>query len=153
MQMKSFEDPATLQEVLDRIRSLPPDARARWGVMTAHEMVCHLREAYLFGLGERQTRDRSNFLTRSLVRWVALHTSLQWAKGIKTSPSVDQKITPTMGPEFARDAAELVVACTRFVTAGDDVRPAHPIFGPLTRPEWMAWGWRHADHHLRQFGV
>ena len=29
---------------------------------------------------------------------------------------------------------------------------AHPIFGPLTRDEWMVWGYRHVDHHLRQFG-
>lgn len=153
MEMKSFEEPKSLQEVLDRIRSVQPDSKGLWGVMTAHEMICHLREAYYFGLGERETKDRSNVVTRSLMRWVALHSSLQWAKGFKTGPSMDQKITPTMSDDFSRDQAELIVACTRFSTAAEEVRPAHPIFGPLTRAEWMAWGWRHADHHLRQFGA
>jgi len=29
----------------------------------------------------------------------------------------------------------------------------HPAFGPMTRREWMTWGYRHADHHFRQFGI
>jgi hypothetical protein len=28
----------------------------------------------------------------------------------------------------------------------------HPIFGRITRAEWLRWGYLHADHHLRQFG-
>jgi len=30
---------------------------------------------------------------------------------------------------------------------------AHPLFGRLTTAEWGRWGYRHMDHHLRQFGV
>jgi hypothetical protein len=29
----------------------------------------------------------------------------------------------------------------------------HPFFGQMTEKEWMRWGYLHADHHLRQFGV
>ena len=32
-------------------------------------------------------------------------------------------------------------------------RLTHPFFGALTREEWMIWGYRHTDHHLRQFAV
>jgi hypothetical protein len=28
-----------------------------------------------------------------------------------------------------------------------------PLFGPLTGREWGALAYKHADHHLRQFGV
>ena len=31
--------------------------------------------------------------------------------------------------------------------------PAHPIFGPLTVRQWGVQGYKHTDHHLRQFGV
>jgi hypothetical protein len=31
--------------------------------------------------------------------------------------------------------------------------PPHPILGRLSRGQWMRWGYRHMDHHLRQFGV
>jgi hypothetical protein len=29
----------------------------------------------------------------------------------------------------------------------------HPIFGKLSQGDWLTWGYRHVDHHLRQFGV
>jgi hypothetical protein len=28
-----------------------------------------------------------------------------------------------------------------------------PLFGELTPYQWLRWGYLHADHHLRQFGV
>jgi hypothetical protein len=29
----------------------------------------------------------------------------------------------------------------------------HPMFGAMPRADWLIWGYRHMDHHLRQFGV
>ena len=34
-----------------------------------------------------------------------------------------------------------------------DAWPEHPAFGALTHKAWGVLAWRHADHHLRQFGV
>jgi hypothetical protein len=31
--------------------------------------------------------------------------------------------------------------------------PAHPLFGSLTWREWGVATYKHADHHLRQFGA
>jgi len=31
--------------------------------------------------------------------------------------------------------------------------PAHPLFGPMTWREWGVVTYKHADHHLRQFGA
>jgi hypothetical protein len=33
------------------------------------------------------------------------------------------------------------------------VARTHPIFGALSARDWLRWGYLHADHHLRQFGV
>jgi hypothetical protein len=33
------------------------------------------------------------------------------------------------------------------------VGPVHPLFGPLTWREWGVATYKHADHHLRQFGA
>jgi CubicO group peptidase (beta-lactamase class C family) len=43
----------------------------------------------------------------------------------------------------------------RFVSAGPAGCTTHPhtFFGPLTAAEWAALMYKHADHHLRQFGV
>ena len=29
----------------------------------------------------------------------------------------------------------------------------HPTLGPMSRAQWLRWGYLHADHHLRQFGA
>lgn len=31
--------------------------------------------------------------------------------------------------------------------------PAHPLFGPMTWREWGVATYKHADHHLKQFGA
>jgi hypothetical protein len=30
---------------------------------------------------------------------------------------------------------------------------AHGVFGRMTLEDWQRWAYKHADHHLRQFGV
>ena len=47
---------------------------------------------------------------------------------------------------------DLAALVRRFASPGVTFE-AHPIFGPLSHAEWMTWGWRHVDHHLRQFGL
>jgi hypothetical protein len=33
------------------------------------------------------------------------------------------------------------------------VWPDHPVFAKMSRKAWCVLGYRHMDHHLRQFGV
>jgi len=40
----------------------------------------------------------------------------------------------------------------RFAGTSAAEMPPHPIFGQMTRAEWLRWGYLHTDHHLRQFG-
>lgn len=56
------------------------------------------------------------------------------------------------GFEAERDA--LLRAMERFPGGPiDGAWPDHPSLGSMSRRAWMRWGWRHADHHLCQFGV
>ena len=101
--------------------------------------------------GERKPGAVDTVLTRTLVRWVALHAPLQWPHGVKTVREVDQVAGGgTALAEWERDTAELL----RRIENCHELRtfPPHPIFGPLTLAEWGVWGFRHVDHHLRQFG-
>ena len=118
--------------------------------MTAHQMVCHLTDGYRMAAGQRQPKPKHNVVSRTLVRFVALHTPLQWPKGVKTTPEADQEAGGTKPVAWDRDHAELLHLL-------DSFRPlhkhSHPLFGPLSETEWSVWGFRHADHHLRQFGL
>ena len=90
--------------------------------------------------------------TRSIVRWIALHTNLPWPHGTKTMPEVDQEIGGSKPVEFECDKGELGVRIEQFAARTSvDLQP-HPIFGLLSDAEWQRWGYQHVDHHLRQFG-
>ena len=67
---------------------------------------------------------------------------------------MDAKRGGTRPGDFVQDMQRLLDVRTRFA----EQLPAlagmpHPFFGPMSSRLWGKWGWRHEDHHLRQFGV
>ena len=122
--------------------------------MTAPEVVCHLSDSFRAMLGERVVAEsfRWSSARRRLVRFVALNTPLPWPKGVATLPEVNPHRGGTRPTAFESDRAELLALLHRFV-APETRYVAHPMFGAMTRSEWMLWTFRHVDHHLRQFGL
>jgi hypothetical protein len=120
--------------------------------MTPHEMLCHLSDSFRGMLGERQVSSANwSPLRRYVFKWIAFHTPLPWPKGIDTLPEVNPHRAGTKPIEFERDRSELLAVMRRFVAADARYVP-HPMFGEMTRDEWLIWTFRHVDHHLRQFG-
>jgi len=152
--MKSLDDAACLAETQARIRALSPDARRRWGRMTVGQMVCHLDDSYRGVMGERPSRDISTPFSRTIVRLIALRLPVPWPKGVPTMPEVDAEKGGTPPAEFASDRARLEQSLEAFTAAAREGRCAgHPLFGRMSRGDWLRWGYLHADHHLRQFGA
>jgi hypothetical protein len=135
------------QALRDRLRRLTPDTPSQWGTLTAPRMLCHLIDAFRVALGELPARDRSTFTSRTLLRWVAIETGLWAPPGkIRTAPEM---LTSAPG-DWSADLAACE-ACLALVGAGE-ASGRHPMFGPLSAREWGRLGWKHVDHHLRQFG-
>ena len=151
--MKSFASGDDRAELLARLKNVREGAPRQWGVMTAHQMVCHLGDAFLMMMGERPTSVASGFLQRTLIKWIALYGPLHWPAGIPTRPEVDQMAGGTKPGEFLADVARVEALMQRAASAVDcDTRP-HPIFGAMSEAGWMRWAYLHTDHHLRQFGA
>ena len=149
---RSLNVPANIDELILRLGRLQPTSARRWGKMTAHEVLCHLADAFLAVLGDRPASSAETWLSRTVVKWIALHTSLPWPHGVPTRPEVDPKRDGTRPLEFERDRQAVVDLLRRF--AKQDTRCGrHPTFGAMTRDEWLLWGYGHLDHHLRQFGL
>jgi len=149
---RSLNEPANLDALISRIGRLAPTSVRRWGTMTPDEMLCHLADSFLAVLGERPISPAENWMSRHVLRWVALHTSLPWPHGLPTRPEVDPKRMGTRPAEFEADRLAVIELMRRF--GRPETRwSRHPTFGAMTRSEWMVWGYRHVDHHLRQFGV
>jgi hypothetical protein len=123
--------------------------------MSAHQMVCHLSDGYRLLTGGRTTEPAATPLPRFMMRWIALYLPLRWPAGIQTTPELDQHGGGTRPAEFATDLAELEALIIEVSTPrrGRFATDVHPIFGRMSETEWLRWGYLHADHHLRQFGV
>ena len=147
-------DSSTIKDLLDRIQRLRPETRALWGRMNAHQMVCHLDDSFGLAMGVKTASEEITFLSRTLIKWGALYVPLTWPKGVPTRPEMDQMVSGTRPVEFARDKAALSETIERFGAQPANFQfSRHPVFGELTPRQWMRWGYLHADHHLRQFGV
>ena len=147
-------DPPAIKDLLDRLQRVRPETPALWGKMNAHQMVCHLNDSFGLAMGAKTASEDITFLNRTLIRWVALHAPLRWPKSTPTRPEMDQLGGGTSPIEFSHDKATLAAAIDRFGRKPQNFPFCrHPIFGDLTEWEWMRWGYLHADHHFRQFGV
>jgi hypothetical protein len=152
--MKTLARPRDKAEVLGRLRRLRPESGRRWGRMSAHRMVCHLADSFRIVVAGRPVSEASGPLRWAVVRWIALDLPLRWPSGIPTRPEIDPEREGTRPDDFTGDVARLEDLLEQFTapTRQLDGR-SHPTFGRLSDAAWLRWGYRHMDHHLRQFGV
>jgi Protein of unknown function (DUF1569) len=150
--MRALDSRADCDLIATRIGAVTPADRSRWGRMSVEQMVCHLRDSYLAALGEKDLSPASGFLERTVVKWIALNLPAKWPHGVRTRPEVEQGVggTPPVGLEQDREA--LLEVFKRFCIPSTRFAPTHAVFGPMSRRDWLRWGYLHADHHLRQFG-
>ena len=149
--MKNLAQQADYAEIVNRLGRLRPDSPRQWGSMPPHGAMCHLSDAFLAALGRKPASAASGLFQRTLMKWGALWFPMKWPPNIKTRPEVEQGLGGTPPGDFANDRARLLALMAEFVKA--DLTTPHPIFGAMTRAEWMRWGYLHMDHHLRQFQV
>ena len=152
--LKTLGQQHTRNEILRRVRRLRADSPRRWGRMSAHQMVCHLSDCFRMAMGEKRVSDAGGVFQRTVVKWIALYIPARWPPGLVTRPEIDQHLEGTSPGDFADDVEELERLTELFTTLGKDFDwPPHPIFGRISQAAWHRWGYRHMDHHLRQFGV
>ena len=148
--MKNAGQVTVQEEIRRRLRSVRPESRRRWGKMTAHQMVCHVKDAFLGVMGRRPARENTS---QKLLKWGALWVPIPWPHGFPTRPEFDQEVGCTKPAEFTSDMKELLAVFDSFVAQPPPAFAPHPVFGEMSYREYMRWGYLHTDHHLRQFGA
>jgi len=149
--MATLADPNACAALRDRIAKLDPNADRKWGRMSAHQMICHLSDSFRVATGDKYASPDTNLFKRSVVKWVALHTSLPWPHGVATRPELLHDHGGTPPSDWTRDRTELEELIPAF--AARQKYGFHPIFGEMNKSDWLIWAYRHIDHHLRQFGA
>lgn len=150
--MQTLESKSDRGSIVARVSALTPSDARLWGKMSAHQMVCHLCDSFKVALGEKSVSMATGFLQQTAIKFLALRLPMKWPRNSPTRPEVEQGSGGTPPVEFEKDRAELLSAIERFCADTFDRNIEHPFFGPMTREEWLRWGYLHADHHLRQFG-
>jgi hypothetical protein len=140
-------------DLLRRLTRIRPDSERRWGQMSAHEMVCHLGDAYRMAMGQKPSRRAGSLAQRTIVKWIALYAPVRWPPGIPTTAEIDQRLDGTAPGEFDADMRDLLALVEQVTNPKRGFEfPAHPVFGALSERAWLRWAYLHMDHHLRQFG-
>ncbi len=152
--MSNVFKPARHAELLRRLDGLRPDSTRKWGRMTPHQAVCHLSDSFKAILQDRPLEAQPMELKRrAIIRFIAFTLPKQWPEGVPTTPQVDAEKGGTPPGDFEADVAELKELLRRYVDTDGRTLEPHYVWGELTRGEWGRYGYRHVDHHLRQFGA
>lgn len=146
--MNSIWDKTARENLERRISTLNADALPKWGKFTAPQMVTHLNESLRMGLGELPVQPRKTPFKRFPLKQVIIYL-MPFPKGAPTAP----ELLAGEAREWHGEVSRFKELLSRFATASHIRMPEHPAFGKLSRNAWGRLGYRHIDHHLKQFGV
>jgi Protein of unknown function (DUF1569) len=150
--MKNLFEPDRCAEVQQRLAQLRPDSARQWGKMTPSQMLVHCSLAMEAALGERKPpRMFIGRIVGGMVKRSVVGTDKPIGRNAPTAPFLVVREQPEFEPERARMSALV----NRFAQGGPKACTSHPhtFFGPMSPDEWAILMYKHADHHLRQFGV
>jgi hypothetical protein len=147
--MKTLFQEDTRSEILRRIDRLTPRSARLWGRMDVGQMVAHCGDQLRLALGDLGSSPPSGPMRFPPLRWIIIH-QIPWPKGKAAAPP-ELFTTPPASLDGDRQALRTLIE--RFGRAAPESSwPSHPKFGNLSGKDWGVLGYRHLDHHLRQFG-
>ena len=149
--MKNLFEPATTEEVKQRMARLKPDSERQWGKMRPAQALAHCSVGMEVSVGLKF--PSRNLIGRLIGRRV-LKTFLAGKPFPRNSPT-DKSYVVKDERDFSVERQRLLELIDRFAGEGPAGCTNHPhsFFGHLTPQEWAALNYLHLDHHLRQFGV
>ena len=150
--MKSLFEPTAADEIKGRIAHLRPDCERQWGKMTVPQMLAHCSAFMEMAAGLSSPR-RS--LIGRIFGSVAKSQVLDSEQPIRRNMPTEKSLVVSDERNFSAERERLLEWIDRFALGGPEKCTKHPhcFFGPMTPAEWAALGYKHLDHHLRQFGA
>jgi hypothetical protein len=117
--------------------------------MSALRMLAHVADWMLMARGEIRTTPRNWVLQYPPLKQLAIYW-LPFPKGVPTAP----ELVGREPLDWAIERAAVREHLRWFENLDPQmVWPEHPVFAKLDGKAWCVLGYRHMDHHLRQFGV
>jgi hypothetical protein len=139
-------------QILQRIQSLQADAKKQWGKMNLQQMLehCTIQLKMALGMMPDSSKAGQAIFRTAFGRWMGLYV-FPWPKGAATPPVMNMETNGTIVKDFAFEKEQLL-SLLQQVQQKDSFH-AHAFFGAMNKKDWGRLIWKHADHHLRQFGA
>jgi hypothetical protein len=146
--METILNQQSRENLISRIEKLNENSQPLWGKMSVYQMLKHCSQWEEMALGKQVYKQS---LLGKLVGKIALKdmlTNKPMKPNLPTVPSFKIK-------EEGDANAEKVKLITLLEEHGqcENNGFVHPFFGRLTCEQGGQIAYKHADHHLRQFGV
>ncbi len=146
--MPSLRNETARKELIERLLTLRPVTRPKWGRFDAGRMLCHLGDSLAVALGEVPAES----MNQKALQWFPLKQLViyvvPWPKG---APAAPELLTTAPG-DFDADRQLLIERIHQLAATPKAQGPAHPLFGRLSNDQWNFLQARHIAHHLKQFG-
>ena len=150
--MKSIFDKEAYHEIINRLDELTEENEAKWGKMNVTQMLKHCQKPIKLAFGEERVK-KPNIFMRLLVKLMkpTLYNDKPWKQGLPTA----KEFVVKEDKDFETEKEKLKKLITRIHNSEDYFKPSkkHPIFGDMKPWMWGQSGYKHLDHHLKQFGV
>lgn len=147
--MKSFFDPAVLQELEQRYQKLGADTRPQWGKMTSAQMLDHCTRTMLVPTGKIVLKRGAI----SLIGWMFKGMIRSEKPFGKNSPTAPEFVI--VGPSVFEVEKSKFEEAFRTLSQGPSVITCHQhaFWGKMTDEDWGLLMYKHLNHHFTQFGV
>jgi hypothetical protein len=148
--MKTVFEPTTRQELINRINSLSPQNTAQWGKMDVFQMVKHCTGGDDMTQGE--IKIKRVFIGKIIGKMI-LKKVLKNEKPLqKNSPTASVLKTTQLHGDLEQEKKEWIKRIGNYANF-NNLDFVHPFFGPMSKDQVGKLAYKHADHHLRQFGA
>jgi hypothetical protein len=149
--MKNLFEPSSVTEIKKRIEQLRPDSERQWGAMSAAQMLAHC-SAWMEMAAGMNNPPRS-FI--GLIVGKMAKKSVLGEEPIRRNMPTEKSLIMKGEKHFVAEQRRLIDWVDRFWTGGPEQCTTHPhcFFGHMTPLEWAIMGYKHLDHHLKQFGA
>lgn len=136
-------------------KDLNVDTKPHWGNMSAWQMLEHLSDAMMVSIGEFESPIFTENEKVVKLKRMFIDSDSSFRKDFQ-SPIFRGDGIVFRNASLNDAITELDSYVAKFVTYYEQ-NPnhinSHPVFGPLTKSDWVRFHSKHFTHHFKQFGL
>ena len=136
------------------LAKLKEDSKAKWGTMTAKEMLIHLiQSSKMMHFGNNTLLIKEDYVKKAIA---FLYTDKAIKKGLVVPNDIGFNFTDNINENIEQLKDELITSSDNmftFLIENTDFKAIHPYFGKLDTKQWILFQRKHFTHHLSQFNL